>query len=454
MTQSLEAIARRNIRLFIAFRVLFNGRFYYPVFAIIFLDFGLTIEQFALLNVVWAVTIILAEVPSGALSDLIGRRTLLIITAVLMVSEMLVWAFAPRGNLTVLFWVLAANRVLSGLGEASASGSDEALAYDSLEQAGMKDQWSQVLATMARWQSVAFMCALGIGGAVYDVSVMQWCADRLGIDVTVTRDMNLRWPIYLNLVTAALTLLVTLRFVEPGGDDDENARPSIANAFRQTWAAGRWILATPFAFMVIAAGAFIDSVGRMLITMNSEYYRLIEFTPVYFGFIGMGISGLGFFVAPLAKRLVDDHSPAFNFFVLVAMSLIGFYGASFFFPYVGLVFVVILFVAFSILTFAISYYLNHITTKSIRATVLSFKGMALNLGYGLIGVLYALLGAHLRGYPVLAADKDALFMSSIGWFPGYFAIGSVLVVLLSLIVCPNINRAYTRMNEQIAATDA
>ena len=56
-----------NVRLFIIFRVLFNARFYYPVFSILFLDFGLTLSQFAILNAVWAATIVLCEVPSGAL---------------------------------------------------------------------------------------------------------------------------------------------------------------------------------------------------------------------------------------------------------------------------------------------------------------------------------------------------------------------------------------------------
>jgi hypothetical protein len=61
--------ALSNVRRFIAFRAFFNARFYYPVFTILFLDYGLTIEQFALLNTVWAFTIVLAEVPSGALAD-------------------------------------------------------------------------------------------------------------------------------------------------------------------------------------------------------------------------------------------------------------------------------------------------------------------------------------------------------------------------------------------------
>ena len=100
---SLETIARRNIRHFLIFRVLFNARFYYPVFAVIFLDFGLTLEQFAMLNAIWAATILLAEVPSGSLSDLMGRKSMMVFTASLMVIEMAVWAWAPTGNPQLLF---------------------------------------------------------------------------------------------------------------------------------------------------------------------------------------------------------------------------------------------------------------------------------------------------------------------------------------------------------------
>src|SRR5512133_1085136 len=87
-----------NIRLFVAFRVVFNARFYYPVFTVLFLDFGLSLEQFALLNAVWALTIVLAEVPSGALADLLGRKRLLVTTSLLMIAEMSLLAFVPLGN--------------------------------------------------------------------------------------------------------------------------------------------------------------------------------------------------------------------------------------------------------------------------------------------------------------------------------------------------------------------
>jgi len=46
MLKSPSPFSIANIRLFILFRILFNSRFYYPVFTILFLDYGLTIEHF------------------------------------------------------------------------------------------------------------------------------------------------------------------------------------------------------------------------------------------------------------------------------------------------------------------------------------------------------------------------------------------------------------------------
>ena len=86
-----------NVRAFLAFRVLFNARFYYPVLAVLFVDLGLTLDQYAWLNVAWAGSIVLCELPLGALADRIGRRPLVVGAAWLMVMEMAVLAFALAG---------------------------------------------------------------------------------------------------------------------------------------------------------------------------------------------------------------------------------------------------------------------------------------------------------------------------------------------------------------------
>ena len=157
-----------NIRLFVAFRVVFNARFYYPVFTILFLDYGLTLEQFALLNTVWALTIVLAEVPSGALADIIGRKQLLVTTSLFMIAEMALIAFVPLGNPRAVFYAFLVNRVLSGLAEALASGADEALAYDTLVERGLATEWPRVIELQMRAHNVGYIVAMTLGAAVDD----------------------------------------------------------------------------------------------------------------------------------------------------------------------------------------------------------------------------------------------------------------------------------------------
>ena len=204
-----------NIRLFIAFRILFNARFYYPVFTVLFLDFGLSLEQFALLNTAWAFTIVLAEVPSGALADLLGRKLLLVATSLLMIAEMSLIAFVPLGNLQVVFWAFLVNRVLSGLAEAMASGADEALAYDTLVAYGLAGEWSKVLEVQMRAQNVGYIFAMTLGAVVYDPGVVNRLLGWLSFEGIVTQQMSMRFPVYLTLVFGLLALVATLRMREP-----------------------------------------------------------------------------------------------------------------------------------------------------------------------------------------------------------------------------------------------
>jgi hypothetical protein len=49
--------------------------------------------------------------------------------------------------------------------------------------------------------------------------------------------------------------------------------------------------------------------------------------------------------------------------------------------------------------------------------VLSFRGLAYNLAYGLIGLLFAGLTRSLSGH----GTPDAIFKQALGWLPWYFA---------------------------------
>ncbi len=410
-----------NIPLFIAFRVLFNARWYYPILAVLFLDFGLTIEQYALLNVAWAAVIVGLEVPSGALADQIGRKRMVVLAAGLMVIEMVIFAFAPRGNPALLFVLFLLNRVLSGAAEACASGADEALAYDSLVADDRGHEWPRVLERLMRWQSAAFFGAMMLGAAAYDARFVQRIVDFLGLAWRATPEATMRFPIYLTLGNAVLALLVTLRMREPG----IARKPVSANAtWRATLATGRWIIATPVVLAVILGGFCFDSVVRLFLTIASNYYRLITLPEATFGLIGSGFALLGFFTPALARRLAERQSMQVNFMVVGACILVGLIGVSFVLPIYGLVFLLPLGVSMSLTGFFVSHYLNAAVTDSAqRATVLSFRGLAFNLAYGAVGLLFATLTRALQHH----GPPDAVFAEALGWLPWYFAVAAILV---------------------------
>ena len=211
----------------------------------------MTLDQFALLNAAWAAAIVLLEVPSGALADTIGRRKLLIVTGVLMVIEIALLCFVPLGNAGLLFAVFILNRILSGAAEAAASGADEAIAYDSLKKEGDARDWPRVLEKQMRMQSMAYIGAMSLGAAVYDPALMQRLMNLLGLDVILTQDITLRFPLYLTFIMAIMTLVTSLRIEEdpslpePECQLAENCTRTIWQAFKLTLQAGGWIIKPP-----------------------------------------------------------------------------------------------------------------------------------------------------------------------------------------------------------------
>lgn len=432
-----------NIRLFILFRVLFNARFYYPVFTILFLDYGLSLEQFALLNTVWAFTIVFAEVPSGALADLIGRRHLLVATAWLMIMEMSLIAFVPLGNADLVFWAFLVNRVLSGLAEAMASGADEALAYDTLVAHNLAGEWPRVLERQMRAQNLGYMIAMTLGAVAYDPGVVNSVLQWLSVDARVTLQMSMRYPVYLTLVFAVLALLATLRMREPSllvaqsRLDSNKATPWEVG--RMIMRAGGWIMRTPMALAIILYAMTLDHTLRMLVTLTSKYYRLIDLPEASFGLLGSLVAVIGLFVPRLARIMAEQLSPGRNVLVLGCGSVAALLLLGFFVPYWGLVPMMVVFIGLMLTSYFTSHYLNAITDSGQRATVLSFKGLALNAAYGVIGLLFAALVQHYRGqqsalHPSWTGGlvEDQAFRAAVECFPWYLACGLLVVSLCCL----------------------
>lgn len=422
-----------NAKYFVLFRCFFNARFYYPVFTVIFLDHGLSLESFALLNSLWALSIILLEVPSGALADILGRRNLVLGAALMMFAEMLVLLLVPPHSPLVI-WAFALNRILSGAAEAAASGADEALVYDSLPEKNREELWSQLLSRTLRWQSALFLFAMLSGAWVYDHSRIQKFLEFWGYRGTIPTLWTLKAPIAMCLLTSMITIYAAFRMKEVQKTTSDSFSLGKCwslgkGAFRMTLSAGMWILRTPSVFVVILFGLSIDSVIRMFLTINSEYYRSIGIQEAAFGLIGAGASILGIFLPSLGRGLSKYFGRIAVGTLHCALCVVGLWGIASHFNLRGLFFVFLLFIPMHLLGYFMSLYIHKDTPANMRATVLSFKGLSYNVAYGATGLFYSWLIAYLRH----KEGKAHAFELSLKYFAPTFVLLLLCAFLVSAI---------------------
>ncbi|MFI0356314.1 MFS transporter [Actinomadura sp. 9N407] len=102
----------------------------YPVYALLFADTGLSPAAVSSLFVIWSVTAIVFEVPSGVWADVFSRRRLLTLGPLLSGAGFGLWTLFPS------YAMFAAGFVLWGLGSSLRSGTLQALVYEELRRVG------------------------------------------------------------------------------------------------------------------------------------------------------------------------------------------------------------------------------------------------------------------------------------------------------------------------------
>jgi MFS family permease len=154
----------KNLRLLTWFNF-FNGFNLYAPVAILY--FAQVSGSFALGGAVFAITMITAalfEVPTGLVSDMVGRRKTAIYGAVAIVVGVLCYAIG------LSFWFLVLGAVFEGLSRSFFSGNNTALLYDTLAEDGAQDQYHAALGWTSASGQVAMAVSAVIGAAVASVS--------------------------------------------------------------------------------------------------------------------------------------------------------------------------------------------------------------------------------------------------------------------------------------------
>ena len=138
LRQRLKFYSIKNIRLFYLAGIFLNGWFILPNWVFFFSRYLSKVEIGIIDGVAILVGIVL-EVPTGALSDLFGKKKTLIFGCICLAISSIYLVLATR------FWQFLLGNVLMFIGFAFNSGSLEAFAYDSLVETGVQNGYDSVM---------------------------------------------------------------------------------------------------------------------------------------------------------------------------------------------------------------------------------------------------------------------------------------------------------------------
>jgi MFS family permease len=160
---SVYEMVERNTKIFYLTQFSHALIFTIPIWVVFYLRL-FTPAQIALINGITFAVQMLFELPSGALADLLGRRTTILISFII---GGLSYILIPFGDTFVYFIVLG---ILLGISDSFRSGAEEAIIYDTFKEKDSRD-FDKVFAKGNIIYQVGLITATILGGLLYNINI-------------------------------------------------------------------------------------------------------------------------------------------------------------------------------------------------------------------------------------------------------------------------------------------
>lgn len=333
-----------NIWKIYLFRFLISFSLVAPILVPFYLLLDLNATKIFMLSAIYMASNFFFEIPSGYLSDSIGRRKTLLLCSFAYTLGGIIYAFSSS------FYFFTFAQIIFGLGGSLLSGTDTSLIYDSLKQEKKTDTFKKVEGGSRFFIRIAASSASFIGGLLVLIS--------------------LRTPFYFAIGVSALMIPLAYSMIEP----KRKKRIAESNVIFDIGKISKFVLTHKKIMSLTLYNALICSVMLMVITSYYLYYNEIGLTATHNGIIYsifMFISALGaVFTYKLEKKIGKRNS--FFLFLLPALIfiLLGTFQSIFL---ISLIFINGFIWGFSRPIF--SGYTNELIKSEIRATALSVSNM-------------------------------------------------------------------------------
>lgn len=320
---------------------------------------GIDKANYSLLAAIHALSVIVFEIPSGYLADVVGRKRTLVLGSFLGALGFVIYSlsFSFAGFLLAL--------VVLGLGQSLISGSDSAMLYETLMSMNKAGEYS-------RYEGRVI--ALG--------SLMETIGAPLGGLLAV---MSLRYPFIAQAVVALIAVPAALTLVEPQEEVAAQSRSAnLLPALKKSLLLDRQLLCLVSYAALVGGGTY--TMAKSIPYWYSETLHTSAFELGLF-WSALNLSAALFSaVAYRLERKINRSVFMATIGVVVSLSFMGL-GCA---PPAVAIGVLFLFYCFrGLATPILKNYINDHTGSDIRATVLSVR---MFMVYAIFAALFPLMG--------------------------------------------------------------
>lgn len=345
---------------------------------------GLSMKDIMVLQAVYSIAIVILEVPSGYLADVIGRKKTLIIGAVFGILGFTTY------SLSFGFIGFLVAEIILGIGQSCISGADSAMLYDSLLDRGEEKQYTRFEGRITSLGNVAEAIAGIVGGLLVGITI--------------------RAPYIAQTFVAFIALPAAITLVEP-----TRKIPLIKAGMMEIVQIARFALITnrPLRRNIL----FSAITGTGTLTMAWFAQPFFEYTRIDIAWFGILWTTLNLTVAITsytAHRLEKKLGQRWSVLIIALLIPLGYLSLSRFNAPIGLIVLYLFYLVRGYATPVLKDYINRITASDIRATVLSVRNFVIRLFFALTG-------------PLLGWVKDIYSL------PQALALAGVIFLIISIL---------------------
>lgn len=327
----------------------------------------------------------IAEVPSGAISDLIGKKKSIIIAMFLASLGGIIMALGQN------FWHLALGFFVSQNGLALYSGSAEALAYDSLLEVKKEDKYEEVISASTSINSVVETLGILIGGFLY-----AWHY----------RASHFAWGI-----SYLLAAFVAFKFIEPAFDSEKFSLQQYIDQIKDGTKTlfNKQLKFYAFIIILLMGADFLFDWG-LVRPATAKMFGFLADEQVWMLISFIMINALFVKFLPTFRRKFSDKK---GLFLLTIIMGIGFLASSLPLGFWGILPMLLISITGSLAYPWVSIVVNRHTPSRHRATTLSVIALLAKLPYVLLAVVAGKM-VEAQRLPLFLLSYGSVILLSLG----------------------------------------